>query len=347
MEDLTRIAMDYVFSQGACAAGVATLDTLEGGPPSADLTYVLPEAKSAVSFAIPLNQDLIMPFLAKKDFLSYERDNFLKNALSSGISLQLADYLGQKGHPSVPLAANLKYRSDTKNGIYDNLPEISLRYLAVASGVGQFGLSGNVITKKHGATVILGGVVTSAQLEPTRPLPVEENYCNECRLCMASCMSGMMHPSEKSHVTMGGKDFSYSKRRLYARCEYVCGGFAGLHKSGKWSTWTPARFPIPENDDEFAKVFRPAAKAYWQRPETDGGVYHPVMKKKLRMTCASCQLVCCPDEDERKMRYKALTESGVVVQNPDGSLEGVSPEEARQRIGAMKPEQRALYELVS
>jgi len=346
MEQLTRTVIDYVISQGACAAGIATLETLKGGPPSADLSYVLPEAKSAVSFALPLDQDLIMPFLAKKDFLSYEKDNFLKNALSSGISLQLADFLGQKGHASMPLAANLKYRTDTKNGLYDNLPEISLRYLAVASGVGHFGLSGNVITKGQGATVILGGVVTSAQLVATDPLPKEENYCNECRLCMASCMSGMMHLSEKAHVTLGNNDFTYSRRRAYARCEYVCGGFAGLHKSGKWSTWTPARFPIPENDDEFAKAFRPAAKAYWQRPESEGGVYHPLMKKKLRMTCASCQLVCCPDEEERKRRYKALTESGVVVQNPDGSLEGVSPETARERIAAMNPDQRALYELV-
>jgi hypothetical protein len=30
-----------------CAAGIATLDSLAGGPPSTDLTYALPTAKSA------------------------------------------------------------------------------------------------------------------------------------------------------------------------------------------------------------------------------------------------------------------------------------------------------------
>jgi hypothetical protein len=41
-----------------------------------------------------------------------------------------------------------------------------------------------------------------------------------------------------------------------------------------------------------------------------------------------------------------LVESGVIIQNPDGSRETVSPEEARKKIAAMDPETRALYEEV-
>ena len=344
MEELSQTVIDYVMCQGTCAAGIVTLETLEGGPPSADLSYVLPNAKSAISFALPLDQSLIPPFLMKKDFLSHERDNVLKNAQSSGIALLLANFLEQKGHPSVPIAANLMYRRDTPRGIRDLLPEISLRYLAVRSGVGHFGLSGNVITKSEGAAIILGATVTTAELVPTDPLPNEENYCDGCRLCMASCPSGLMHPREETHVTLGGVEFTYSRRRGYIRCEYVCGGFAGLHASGKWSTWSPARFSIPENDDGFKSAFQVAAKAYWQRPEGEGGFYHVLMRKKLRQTCGDCQIVCCPDKEERKKRHEMLVQSGVVVQKPDGSLEAVSPETARERIAAMSPEFRALYE---
>jgi epoxyqueuosine reductase len=342
-EELSRTVIDYVMCQGACDAGIATVKTLAGGPPSVDLSYVLPGAKSVISFAIPLNQSLIPPFLMKKDFLSHERDNVLRNVQSSGISLGLADFLEQKGHPSLPLAANEKYRSDTPRGLYDMMPPISLRYLAVRSGVGHFGLSGNVITKNEGAAIILGATVTTAELAPTDPLPQEDNYCDGCRLCMAACPSGLMHPKQETCVTLGGLEFTYSKRRAYIRCEYVCGGFAGLHSSGKWSTWTPARFRIPEKDEEFLEVFRPAAKAYWQRPECEGGFYHPLMKKKLRQTCGSCQIVCSPDKEERKRRYEMLVNSGVVVQNPDGSLEAVSPGEAKERLAGMSPELRVLY----
>lgn len=346
MDELTRLVMDYVKRQGVCAVGIATPDTLAGGPPSADLTYVLPQAKAAVCFAVPLDQSLIPPFLSKKDFCSHEQDNILRNAQASGIALLLSDFLEQKGHPSIPLAANLKYRADTPRGIRDLMPPVSLRYLAAASGVGHFGLSGNVITKKEGAPVILGATVTVAALSPTPPLPDEENYCDECRLCMAACPSGLMHPEEKTVVTLGGRAFGYSKRMAYVRCEYVCGGFAGLHSSGKWSTWSPARFPIPEKDEEFREVFRPAAKAYWARPDSGGGFYHPLMKARLWQTCGGCQIVCHPDKEERKARYRMLTQSGVVVQNPDGSREAVPPDVAAERLAGMSPEVRALYELV-
>ena len=69
-----------------------------------------------------------------------------------------------------------------------------------------------------------------------------------------------------------------------------------------------------------------------------------MMKKKLRRTCGSCQVLCVQDKEERKRRYDLLINSGVVVQNPDGSLEAVRPEVAIERLAAMPPEIRALYE---
>jgi epoxyqueuosine reductase len=190
MDKMTNRVKELAQCLGAAAVGIATIKTLAGGPPSVDLTYVLPEAKSAISFMVPLIQEHIEPYLNKKDRLSYEIDNIRTNTLVSGISLEISNYLINKGHRSVAQAANLVYRMDTPNGPLDEKPPISHRYLAVRSGVGHFGLSGNVITKEYGAAVILGSVVTSAELIPTEPLPPEENYCDGCRLCMASCASG-------------------------------------------------------------------------------------------------------------------------------------------------------------
>ena len=84
--------------------------------------------------------------------------------------------------------------------------------------------------------------------------------------------------------------------------------------------------------------------AYNRRPEGPGGHYHSLMESKLYNTCANCQLICVPDKQERKRRYKLLTRSGVVVQKPDGTLEAVTPDEARERLSRMPDEVRALYE---
>ena len=128
------------------------------------------------------------------------------------------------------------------------------------------------------------------------------------------------------------------------RCQYVCGGYTGLHASGKWSTWSPGRFPVPKNDDEFLPLVLASVEKYSRRPVGKGGRYHSLMDEKLYTTCGNCQIVCHPDRDERKKRYKMLAEGGVVVQNPDGSLEAVKPEEAEGRLASMELESRSIYE---
>jgi epoxyqueuosine reductase QueG len=344
MASLSGLLINYVRYGGATGAGIVTRETLEGGPPSSDLTYVLPDARSAVVFAVPLNQAYIEPYLAKKDRSSHEKDNIAANLTASGMALELSNFLKQRGHSAAPVAANQVYRSDTPHGPFDMMPDVSLRYLAVRSGIGYFGLSGNLITKKEGAAVILGAVVTAAVLEPTEPLPVSDNYCDQCRLCISSCMSGLMDHDQVTSLSLGGQTYSYSKRRFYMRCEYVCGGFTGLHPSGKWSTWSPGRFPIPEKDMDFLEALKTASQSYYRWPDMGGGFCHLLMDGKLYLTCGNCQLICHPDKKVRKRRYQWLTQSGVVIQHPDGTLEAVSPGQARKYVSDMAPEVRALYE---
>jgi epoxyqueuosine reductase QueG len=349
LKKLSRIVQEFVLIEGGCKAGIATLETLEGGPPSSDLTYVLPEAKSAVTFAVAIDQKTIPPYLMKKGRLALERAFVRANALASGIALHLANYLTQKGYPSVPVAANNVFRPPDlafpSGYIVDSYyPDIAHRYLAVRSGVGHMGLSGNLITKNQGAAVILGTTVTSAHLLPTPPLPPEENYCDECRLCMASCVAGFMNQRKKTQISLGGLEVAYSKRRDYGRCDLVCSGYTGLHSSGKWSTWSPGRFAVPKNDAELRSAHERMQSAHGKWPASEGGRYFFFTDEKLRVSCANCQLVCCPGKEERKARYKMLTESGVIIINSDGSREAVSPQNAHKRFASMPIRQKALYE---
>lgn len=305
---------------------------------------MLPSAKSAVVFALAFDQSLIPPYLTKKDRISYEKNYLATNVVADGIAMQLATYLKQRGYQSVPVDTNQVYRQGVPQLTEDWHPDISHRYLAVRAGVGHFGLSGNVLTKTHGTAIILGSVVTTAELKPTDSLPKEENYCDECRLCMASCLSELMDQEKKTTVTMGGVEFSYSKRRTHCVCLIVCGGFTGLHPSGKWSTWSPGRFKIPKDDKTFIPAMIHAMGAWYQWPDSGEGFHVPTLKKKEWLTCGNCGLVCHPDKEERKKRYKMLTENGVVIQHQDGSLEAVSPEAAIDHLSSMAPEVRALYE---
>lgn len=106
-------------------------------------------------------------------------------------------------------------------------------------------------------------------------------------------------------------------------------------------------FPIPENDEDFQPAILNALGPFLQRPREGTGFHHFLIPgNRLEFTCGHCQIICHPDKAVRARRYKMLTQSGVVVQNPDGSREAVTPEEAKRHLAEMPPETRALYEQV-
>lgn len=191
----TEFVLNYLKTEGAVHAGVATPETLKGGPPSTDLSYVMPSARSAIVYALPLELDNIPPYLGKKDRLSFETDYIRKSSLGDGIAVKLANLLKATGSPSVPLAVNEVYREGPPEDKKFMYPDIGLRYLAAASGVGFLGFSGNLLTHDYGPAVILGGLLTEAKLEPTKPLDKSENYCDHyaCLQCCETCPPKMLN----------------------------------------------------------------------------------------------------------------------------------------------------------
>jgi epoxyqueuosine reductase len=63
------------------------------------------------------------------------------------------------------------------------------REAAARSGVGFYGKNTLLITRRHGSWVVLGTLVTTAELEPTEPLNLD---CGSCRLCIDACPTGAL-----------------------------------------------------------------------------------------------------------------------------------------------------------
>ncbi len=351
-EMMTEKAKTFVENCGASAVGITTVETLAGGPPSTNLEYVLPGAKSAVTFALPLDQDKIRAYLAKEDRDSHQVNYNDLNTMATGVASQLASFFQECGFEAVGVQANQVYRNDDQSVPWEQHPDISHRFLAVRGGVGWFGLSGNVLTLEHGANVTLGTMVTTAELGATEALPPEENFCDCTTLeCVAACPSGFLGEAKRKQasVTMGGLSFSYGERARYERCSYVCAGFTGLHPSGRWSTWSPGRFPVPKKDEDIAQATAWAYDSWAERPYLDGHTLQAPLiyaskGKDVQLTCGNCMLVCTPDEEERSRRLKTLQSSGVAIQHPDGSVEAVAPQQAQHYLGGLDDETRALYE---
>ena len=362
-EEITQWLLD----RGAIKVGFATLETLAGGPEGANIKYLLPEAESAICWAVPLNRSLIRPFLSKahpEARAEHEKDNIRVNVKVTKMSMDLAEMLKEKGYKAKGLVANNKYREDMPGWKATLPPELSIRYVCVRSGVASFGWSGNVGIKGYGTTIIIGATVTSAKLQPTDPIPPEEEFCTKCKLCVKSCAFRMFSEDEALEVTLGGKTFSYSKRINKFRCILTCGGFNGLDKMGKWSTWSPGRFEYPENDAEVQKLMPIAMVSHSKRPMIKDGSkgYVPSAfsgkfsddqldiaedrkstKGVIQLTCGNCALICWGDPKETAENYKLLTNSGCVIQKEDGEIVALPPDKAQEEFDKMDPKLKRRY----
>jgi epoxyqueuosine reductase len=63
------------------------------------------------------------------------------------------------------------------------------REAAARSGVGFYGKNTLLITRRHGSWVVLGTIVTAAELESTPSLDLD---CGSCRLCIDACPTGAL-----------------------------------------------------------------------------------------------------------------------------------------------------------
>jgi epoxyqueuosine reductase QueG len=343
-----------LLEQGAVSVGFAPKETLEGGPPTVDMTYILPEAETAICFAVPLNRPKIKSYLAKElprgrfDHVIDNGDAYLK---AYKFAKTAADFLEKRGYKSAPVISNFKYREDVSNWRTKLPPLLALRLVAARSGVGSVGWSGNILVKGQGAGVLLGALVTSAKLEPTNPIPPEDSPCDKCKLCVNVCAFRMFDKKEEDSYTLGGYTFSFSKRNNLSRCYAVCGGLSGLDKTGKWSTWSPGRTPYPKTEEDadqtFAHLFTHPVKKQRivgeegsyaeskmindkiaQEYISSGEIASTTFTENFNLTCGNCQLICTGNHDETAENYRILTNSGCVITKENGDNIIVSEEEA-------------------
>ena len=349
--NLEKKIEDILLERGAKKVGFASLETMSGGPTGADITYLLPEAQSAISFYVPFNKEMILKYLGKEDPSIrgiHEEENINIHKIIWRASQDVKHWLIEQGYKAMSVFPNNQYRTDIPGWQVTLPPELSLRYLAVRTGVASFGWSGNVGTKEHGTAIILGGIVTDAKLEPTDPIPESESFCDECKICTKVCAYQMFSPTEETTVKIGGYTFNYSKRMNKMRCFLTCGGSNGLHPSGKFSSWSPGRYDYPENDIEVARLMSLAMTSQKKRPpikDCSSG-YQPASfggMGTIQLTCGNCQFVCAGNPKETAQRYKILVNSGCVIQNEDGILNVFPPDKAKEAFESLSIKHQHLY----
>ena len=119
------------------------------------------------------------------------------------------------------------------------------------------------------------------------------------------CSSGYVDLLEKVTVTLGGRSLATGGEEKQQPVLFlVCGGLTGLNASGKWPAWSPARIEIPKKM-EFIATLSGTTEAYLERPKIKGDFFiFLIPGNRMEYTCPNCQLVCHPDKQVKKSRYR-------------------------------------------
>ena len=237
MPSIEENIKDFAKKAGADLVGVAGPDRMDG-PASLDPGYVMPGAKSVVSLGVALDIPSIYDFFGKVSPAPHNMDQAIKNQRLYRIARELEAFIQSQGYKARAVPPNNTYRRSLDP--FTVRPSFSHRFAAVVSGVGSFGLSGNVVTPQYGAAIVIDTVVTNAKLksDPVQPARfVMDGRCRTCKLCDKSCTMGMFRDDDEEYLLINGELHARGKRDNLDFCNAPCFGLHGISRDKKWSNW--------------------------------------------------------------------------------------------------------------
>ncbi|GHV27239.1 (Fe-S)-binding protein [Synergistales bacterium] len=169
----------------------------------------LPEAVSVISIFFPFTERVSK---SCADTPTWPSPEWLHSRIEGqefifAVTLALADELSRNGYPSLVPPKDARFKSARHPGSNPDMPGLSYtsawseRHAAYVCGLGAFGLSKGLITKR-GVAGRFGSVITSLELPPTaREYSGVYDYCVMCGACVRAC------PAQAITIE-GGKDHS-------------------------------------------------------------------------------------------------------------------------------------------
>ncbi|ATB36835.1 4Fe-4S ferredoxin [Cystobacter fuscus] len=219
----------------------------------------LPGVRTLISIVVRMNRDNIRSparSVANREF--HQTSELVDEA-----AREIVQALAQRGHRAVNPSMAFPMEMDRYPG---RAWVVSHKRVAVAAGLGQMGLHRNVIHPRFGNFILLATVLTDARVEEEGQ-PVDYNPCIDCKLCVAACPVGAIHPD-------GHFDFSGCSTHNYR--EFM-GGFIN---------WVEAIADSKNGKDYRDRVSDSETASMWQS-----------LSYKPNYKAAYCLAVCPAGED--------------------------------------------------
>jgi epoxyqueuosine reductase QueG len=171
---------NFLKSEGISMMGIAEVGLLPNGRETQSPQSLLAEAKSVICYGVPIPKGIIY---AERDALSLYWRYFNITAKSSdNVTHKLCWILEENGFRSLPAYGCFPMKILNRD-FWGVLPLI---YWAEVAGLGRLSKCGLLVNPKLGMRILLGGVVTTADLSPTAM--IKDEVCPpDCIDCQTVC----------------------------------------------------------------------------------------------------------------------------------------------------------------
>ena len=192
---------------GADDVGFVEIERAEIADQRDDIIRYFPHTKTLISFVCRMNREPIRSTARSVANLEFHHTGDHVNEVSG----RIVSALEKRGSRAINPSMGFPMEMDRFPG---KIWVVSHKTVAVAAGLGRMGIHRNVIHPKFGNFILLGTVLTEAEVSQ-HTQPIEYNPCLECKLCVAACPTGAISPDG---------DFNFSACYTHNYREFM-GGF--------------------------------------------------------------------------------------------------------------------------
>lgn len=198
---------EFCLECGADDVGFVEIERAEIADQREDITAAFPRAKTLISFVCKMNREPVRSPARSVANLEFHHAHDRTNEVAHKIVAELEKRNIRAINPSMGFPMEM---SKFPGKIW----AVSHKPVAVAAGLGQMGIHRNVIHPKFGNFILLGTIITEAEISG-HSAPIDYNPCLNCKLCVAACPVGAIGADG---------DFSFSACVTHNYREFL-GGF--------------------------------------------------------------------------------------------------------------------------
>ena len=189
MEINAAAIKEMILAEGIDLVGIADARELILAHPPRSATALLPAARSVIVMAVGHSLGATLA----SDIRLWTRNKMQTSRLLDQVAEKVGRRLEREGYLSLPISADKPveiHKLDPATGqpFFHTrvLGHLSLKHAAVSAGLGQIGRSNLLLTEAFGPHQRLGGIVTSAPLQPD-PRREWDLCLPGCTLCEKAC----------------------------------------------------------------------------------------------------------------------------------------------------------------